>query len=140
MVVSGKLHHHRLETDFAQFLCPDATVIEIPGKAAPQRDTDLAKAAGDRASDDPKPRMAFADIVEQSGTGFAFPSQTLYFGRDDGLDTNRAAAAAAQVREWREQGCLPFPDFSPEQIRQMRRKVPYPPPGSPDAPTTGSGS
>lgn len=26
------------------------------------------------------------DIVNQSGTGFAFPSQTLYFGRDGGLD------------------------------------------------------
>ena len=30
------------------------------------------------------------DIVNESGTGFAFPSQTLYFGRDSGLDPREA--------------------------------------------------
>ena len=30
------------------------------------------------------------EIVEESGTGFAFPSQTLYMGKDDGLDENRS--------------------------------------------------
>ena len=71
--MSGELHHHRLETHFAQFLCPNATVIEIPGEAAPQRDADLPEAAGDRSSDDPEARMAFADIVEQSGADQVFP-------------------------------------------------------------------
>ena len=78
------------------------------------------------------------DIVEQSGTGFAFPSQTLYFARDDGLDANRTEVAEIQVRQWRDAGCLPFPNFSPEQMRQMRGAVAYPPHGSPDAPTPGS--
>lgn len=36
------------------------------------------------------------DLVEQSGTGFAFPSQTLYFGRDDGVDARRTEAAEAR--------------------------------------------
>jgi len=73
------------------------------------------------------------DIVEQSGTGFAFPSQTLYFARDNGLDTDRTEVAEAQVRQWRDEGRLPFPDFSPEQVQQMRGAVAYPPPGSPEA-------
>ena len=78
------------------------------------------------------------DIVEQSGTGFAFPSQTLYFARDDGLDTEKTEAAEARVRQWRDEGRLPFPNFSTEQIRQMRGTVAYPPPGSPDASNAGS--
>ncbi len=73
------------------------------------------------------------DIVEQSGTGFAFPSQTLYFARDGGLDAQRTESAETQVRQWRDSACLPFPNFSPEQIRQMRGTVVYPPPGSPEA-------
>jgi len=76
------------------------------------------------------------DIVEQSGTGFAFPSQTLYFGRDDGLDGNKTTAAEAQVGQWRDEGRLPFPDFSMEEAHRLRRTVAYPPPGSPDAPNS----
>jgi MscS family membrane protein len=54
------------------------------------------------------------DIVEQSGTGFAFPSQTLYFRRDEGLDASRTETAESLVRKWRDEGCLPFPNFSSE--------------------------
>jgi MscS family membrane protein len=77
--------------------------------------------------------LRIMEIVAESGTGFAFPSQTLYLGRDDGLDPNRTKVAEAQVRQWRAEGRLPFPNFSPDQIRQMRSSVPYPPPGSPAA-------
>jgi MscS family membrane protein len=49
-------------------------------------------------------------IVADSGTAFAFPSQTLYFGRDAGLDQSRTEAAESQVRQWREAGHIPFPD------------------------------
>jgi MscS family membrane protein len=71
------------------------------------------------------------DIIKESGTGFAIPSQTLYFARDAGLDPNRIKAAEAQVRNWREEGRLPFPDFSPEQKNQIRGSLVYPPKGSP---------
>ena len=64
--------------------------------------------------------LRIMDIVQQSGTHFAIPSQTLYFARDAGLDPNRTKAAEAQVRNWREEGRLPFPDLSSEQKRQMR--------------------
>lgn len=48
------------------------------------------------------------DIVRQSGTSFAFPSQTVYYTRDDSLDTARTAESEAQVRDWQEKGELPF--------------------------------
>lgn len=41
------------------------------------------------------------DIVEQSGSTLALPSQTLYLGRDHGLDAQRTERAEALVREWR---------------------------------------
>ena len=49
------------------------------------------------------------DIVARSGTSFAFPSQTLYMGRDDGLDQEQSEAATKHVGAWREDGNLPFP-------------------------------
>ena len=50
------------------------------------------------------------DIVNESGTGFAFPSQTLYFGRDSGLDPTKTEKAEAQMRQWRDEGRLPNPN------------------------------
>ena len=58
------------------------------------------------------------DIVNESGTGFAFPSQTLYFGRDGGLDAKKTEAAEAQMRQWQEEGRLPITNASPEQTRE----------------------
>ncbi len=81
--------------------------------------------------------LRFMDIVAQSGTGFAFPSQTPYFTGDDGLNAERTEVAEAQVRQWRDEGRLPFPNFSTEQIRQMRGSMANPPPGSPDASNAG---
>ncbi len=73
------------------------------------------------------------DLVADSGTEFAFPSQTLYFARDGGMDSGKARVAEAEVARWREEGHLPFPNFSPEEMRQMKGSVAYPPPGSPGA-------
>jgi MscS family membrane protein len=41
------------------------------------------------------------DIVGGSGTGFAFPSQTLYIGRDTGLDEDRSRKAEEAIRRER---------------------------------------
>lgn len=70
--------------------------------------------------------LQIMDIVNESGTGFAFPSQTLYFGRDSGLDPRRTEKAEAQMRQWREEGCLPITNSSPEQTREITID---PPPG-----------
>ena len=74
--------------------------------------------------------LRIMDIVEASGSGFAFPSQTTYIGKDSGLDAEKSQKAMETVRQWREQGKLPFPDFSPETISEIDSKIEYPPPES----------
>lgn len=54
------------------------------------------------------------DLVKESGTGIAFPSRTVYFGRDGGLDPARTGAAEAAVRQWHDEGKLPFRNFTPD--------------------------
>lgn len=70
------------------------------------------------------------EIVEKSGTGFAFPSQTLYLGRDGGLDAKKTQEAEEAVHGWQEKGELQVPRFRPEAIRELRDKIEYPPRGS----------
>ncbi|MEE8212801.1 MAG: mechanosensitive ion channel family protein [Acidiferrobacterales bacterium] len=70
------------------------------------------------------------DIVSAAGTGFAFPSHTLYLGRDNGLDAERSEAAVKEVRSWRRSGELPFPRFSAEKVDRLEGTLDYPPRGS----------
>lgn len=74
--------------------------------------------------------LRIMDIVESSGTGIAFPSQTAYFARDRGLDETKRQAAIATVRGWREAQELPFPNFPPERIAEVENTLEYPPPES----------
>jgi MscS family membrane protein len=74
--------------------------------------------------------LRIMDIVEASGSGFAFPSQTIYAGKDDGLDTEKSRAAEAQVHQWREARTLGLPSFKPEQLAELRATLDYPPKGS----------
>ncbi|MGD0507499.1 MAG: mechanosensitive ion channel domain-containing protein [Terriglobales bacterium] len=74
--------------------------------------------------------LRIMDIVEKSGSGFAFPSQTLYFSRDAGLDKEKASAAEQQVQHWRDQHQLPFPDFAPADKSAFRGSIVYPGPES----------
>jgi MscS family membrane protein len=80
--------------------------------------------------------LRIMEIVESTGSGFAFPSQTLYLGKDDGLDETRSRAAEAQIREWRERHELPLPDPTPAVIRAADDTLTYPPEGSVLAPKT----
>ncbi|MGA9529705.1 MAG: mechanosensitive ion channel family protein [Terriglobales bacterium] len=74
--------------------------------------------------------LRIMDIVRQSGTALAFPAQTLYLGRDAGLDEGKTSAAEKQVQAWRDQHQLPFPDFAPAEKAGFREKIGYPPPDS----------
>jgi MscS family membrane protein len=74
--------------------------------------------------------LRIMDIVEGSGSGFAFPAQINYVGGDVSLDAKKGQEAMAAVRQWRGQNRLPFPDFSPEAIAEMENKTEYPPPES----------
>ncbi len=74
--------------------------------------------------------LRMMEIVEQAGTGFAYPTRTLYVAREPGLDREQAEKAEEQVREWRKGQQLPFPDFSPAEKKEIRDSIAYPEPGS----------
>ena len=74
--------------------------------------------------------LRIMEIVEKSGSGFAFPSQTVYFSRDSGIDKEKASAAEQQVQQWRDQHQLPFPDFAAADKSAFRGSIVYPPPES----------
>jgi MscS family membrane protein len=74
--------------------------------------------------------LRIMDIVEKSGSGFAFPSQTLYLSRESALDKEKTAAAEQQVDQWRDQHKLPFPDFAASEKSAFRGSIVYPPPES----------
>ncbi len=73
------------------------------------------------------------EIVEEAGPSFAFPSRTVYLGRDGGLDEERGDAAMHQVQSWRGTGQLPFPNMASSRREQLADTLDYPPRGSPDA-------
>ena len=70
------------------------------------------------------------DIVVSAGSGFAFPSQTVYYGRDTGLDENARKESEEKVRSWRRAGKLPFPRLPEEQQETLEATLDYPPRGS----------
>ena len=76
--------------------------------------------------------LRIMDIVAEAGTSFAFPSQTTYFGRDQGLDTERGREAETQVQSWRSEGQLPFPEFDKSLLSDQEDALDYPDEGSPD--------
>jgi len=69
--------------------------------------------------------LRIMDIVKDAGAVFAIPSQTLYLGRDTGLDREKSSAAIKAVDEWRSTNSLPFPDFGPDDI--FDKRIEYPP-------------
>ena len=77
--------------------------------------------------------LRVGEIVEEAGTSFAFPSRTLYLGRDGGLDEERGDAAMHQVQSWRGAGQLPFPNMASSRREQLTDTLDYPPRGSPEA-------
>jgi len=83
--------------------------------------------------------LRFMDAVERSGSGFAFPSQTLYLGRDSGLDPERSRAAEAEIDGLRREGRLPFPDFGRETLDEITGRGQWPPAGSVTRPPRAAG-
>lgn len=83
--------------------------------------------------------LRMMDVVGESGTGFAFPSQTIYLSRDKGLSEEKSEAAESRVRKWREKGEMPIPKFTPEEIEKIKDSIHYPPEGSSNAKATGTG-
>ncbi|UCG14581.1 MAG: mechanosensitive ion channel family protein, partial [Deltaproteobacteria bacterium] len=76
--------------------------------------------------------LRIMDIIETSGTGFAFPSQTLYMGKDDGLAAERVREISEKVQLWRERNEIYLPNFPGNTIEEIKGTLPYPPKGSPE--------
>ncbi|MDT0647788.1 mechanosensitive ion channel family protein [Zunongwangia sp. F260] len=83
--------------------------------------------------------LQLMDVVEKSGTGFAFPSQTIYFAKDQGLSQEKSRTAEEKVRKWKENGELQIPKFDPEHITELKDQSPYPPEGSATRKNHGTG-
>lgn len=74
--------------------------------------------------------LRILEIVERAGTGIAYPTRTLYVAREKGLDPAQVEKAEHQVRAWRDEQQLPFPDFSSSDRRAIRESIEYPEAGS----------
>jgi MscS family membrane protein len=70
--------------------------------------------------------LRIMDIVAKSGTGFAFPSQTIYLAKDSPLDKERAEAAEKQFRQWKKEGKFQLPDFTEDEIKGLEGSISYP--------------
>jgi len=71
--------------------------------------------------------LRILDIVEDAGTGLALPAQTLYLGRDGGLEKEKTENAVKKIAELRDGKQLPFPDFHQEDISSFKGSIDYPP-------------
>ena len=74
--------------------------------------------------------LRMLEIVGKSGTGFAFPTRTLYVAREKGLDPQQVEQVEGQVQQWRDGQQLPFPDFSSSERQAIRSSIEYPEAGS----------
>jgi MscS family membrane protein len=74
--------------------------------------------------------LRIMDIINEAGTGFAFPSSTTYVARDNGIDGDKGRLAESQVAQWRSQGALYLPGFPDDAIRELGDSLPWPPEGS----------
>lgn len=71
--------------------------------------------------------LRIMSIIEKSGSGFAFPSQTVYLTRDKGLSDTRTKETENTVRIWKESNSLQNPKFSQSKIDEVINTIDYPP-------------
>jgi MscS family membrane protein len=79
--------------------------------------------------------LRIMDIVAAAGSSLALPSQMTYLEKRRSVDFDRARAAEAQVKEWRERHELWLPRFPREKIIEIDNTLDYPANG----PNTGAG-
>ncbi|WP_417317581.1 mechanosensitive ion channel family protein [Emcibacter sp.] len=73
--------------------------------------------------------LRILEIVNNSGTGFAFPSQTLYMERGSGVSAEKTKRAEEKVEGWRNEGQLFMPDIPEDEIGRLDDTLDYPPKG-----------
>jgi MscS family membrane protein len=64
--------------------------------------------------------LKIMDLVNDAGTGFAFPSKMEYHARDNELDLELQRNAEKSIADLRKAGQLPFPDFDPDELARFK--------------------
>ena len=67
------------------------------------------------------------EIIESAGATWAIPAQTTYLSQEALVDEKKVAEAEETVRKWQSSNEIPFPDFSPAHIAEVRGTIAYPP-------------
>lgn len=74
--------------------------------------------------------LRMMDIIENSGTSLAYPSQTLYMARDTQISGEKTAAVTETVKKWKENNELQLPKFDPKRMEELKDSIEYPDKGS----------
>ncbi|MFD2942443.1 mechanosensitive ion channel family protein [Flavobacterium notoginsengisoli] len=74
--------------------------------------------------------LRMMDIIEQSGTSLAYPSQTLYMARDISRSTEKSDAISETIKKWKENNELQLPKFDPKRVEELKDSLKYPDDGS----------
>ncbi len=74
--------------------------------------------------------LRMMDIIEQSGTSLAYPSQTLYMARNSAPSTEKAAEISETVKKWKDNNELQLPKFDPKRVEELKDSLNYPDDGS----------
>lgn len=74
--------------------------------------------------------LRMMDIIEQSGTSLAYPSQTLYMARDTSSSIEKSEAVSETVKKWKENNELQLPKFDPKRVEELKDSLKYPGDGS----------
>ncbi len=75
--------------------------------------------------------LRIMDIVGESGSDFAFPSEVQYSLPGKPIDDERAKAVSLKVKEWKAKRELYLPSFPAEKIAAIKNSLEYPVEGSP---------
>src|SRR5258708_4226945 len=107
--IRGVLYSHsKIETKSVRVrlieLAPSAINVELVCYVMTQDFNEFAAVREDLL-------LRIMHLVEDSGTAFALPSQTLYLGRDSGLEKEKADASGKKGAELRDGRRFPFPEF-----------------------------
>lgn len=74
--------------------------------------------------------LRMMDIIENSGTSLAYPSQTLYMARDVSPSSEKSAEVSDTVKKWKENNELQLPKFDPKRVEELKDTIKYPDEGS----------
>lgn len=125
--IRGILYSHpRIETDSAKFrlsgLTEAGVQIDLFAYVATSDGTEFAAIQEDVL-------LRVIESVESAGAAWA-PTHVMYTSKKNMIDPEKLSEAENTVQGWQKVREVPFPDFAPGNISQMRGTLSYPPEGS----------